>query len=134
MILSGRPLYLVAGLVATLMLGGCATTTTTTTWLRPVQPTPKKIQKRVHPGDKVVITTKADKKYTLEVAQITKDSIIGASTLEEQKEVTIPFEQIEAIHVERLRVVPTPESRAASGAQKALLGVLFVLIVLALAI
>jgi uncharacterized protein YceK len=44
MIISARPLYLVAGLAVTLLLSGCETIATTT--LVPVQPKPTKIRKR----------------------------------------------------------------------------------------
>lgn len=131
MIISVRPLYLVAGLVAALLAGACATTY----WLT-VEPTPTKIQENVHPGDKVVINTKAGTAYRLKVTQVTSEVLIGTSVSDAEKEVTIPFEQIEAIQLEAIARAPQSETTRAmmkDSAKSSALFLLLLLVVLVLA-
>ena len=130
MILSTRPLYLVPVLVATLLLGGCATYPTIR-YYTVEPPTPKKIQKRVRPGQKVIITTKVDKDYVLHVTQVTSEAVIGTTLSEEKKELTIPIEEIETMKVER---VETAQSRnLMEGAMHVVWVVLLILLLIAAA-
>jgi len=92
---------LLTALAIMLLVSGCETAGSRIK-TKTIKPTPTKIQKKVHVGDKLIITTKADKEYKLEVTQVTSEAVLGKSATEEEKEVTVPFEQIKTVKVERI--------------------------------
>jgi hypothetical protein len=92
---------LLAGLAIMLLVTGCETTGSKIK-TKTIKPIPTKIHKKVHVGDKVIITTRADKEYKLEVTQVTSEAVLGKSAMEKEKEVTVPFEQIKTIKLEKI--------------------------------
>ena len=92
---------LFTGLAIMLLVSGCETTGSRIK-TKTIKATPTKIQKKVHVGDKLIITTREDKEYKLEVTQVTSEAVLGKSAMEKEKEVTVPFEQIKTIKVEKI--------------------------------